>query len=286
MLLNRSMSDLGDTFQRNRALTAQDKEREAQQRLNQEMMGLRRSEAADNRDFRNREADARDTANASMDDYRQRMLDAKDEDSKMQVWSEMLKSGAVTPESLDAMSAAMSKKLGVKVTLAMPAPADNTPKTWTHPETGQAFVYNPRTGNFEKSENPNTVTMTEEEGEDGAPPKRKVTRKMTPADLDAAMKAEQAAKAAADEEARAADGPTPQQQGEIEEILSRPGIPAGGRVPRKTGIEGAPAAVQPGGNVIAPEVFATEESARAAGKKAGDVIKLNINGEVKRVRLK
>lgn len=284
-ILNRSMSDLGDTFQRNRALTAQDKEREAARRLNEEMMGLRRSEAADNKEFRNRELESRDNANASMDEYRQRMLDAKDEDSKMQVWSDMLKSGAVTPESLDAMSAAMSKKLGVTVKLAMPAAVDNQPKTWTHPETGQKFVYNPRTGNFDQSENPNTVTMTEEEGEDGAPPKRKVTRKMTPADLQKAMAAEQAAKGAADEEARAADGPTPQQQGEIEEILSRPGIPAGGRVPRISTLAAQPPQID-GAPAEASKVFASEEEARAAGYKAGAVIKLNINGQVKRVRLK
>lgn len=305
-ILNRSMSDLGDTLQRNRAMTAQEKERQAQQRLNEEMMGLRKREHEDTLGLRREEltaqtadrSDARENRKLALESqmahqkkieqYQAQLASAKDEEGKWRVLESMGKEGMLTEDGIEQMNQAFSEKLGkvgigVKM-FKLPTPTDNKPQTWTDPNTGAPFVYNPRTGNFEKSEG--TVTMTEEEGADGEPPKRKISRKMSPEDLAKAMAEEKAAKAASDEEAAAAAGPTLQQQGEIEEILNRPGIPAGGRVPRANSLQGAPAAVQPGGNVIGPGVFATEQDARAAGHKAGDIVKLDINGKATRVRLK
>jgi len=302
------MRDLGDTFQRNRALTQAEKERAAQQRLNEEMMGLRKREHEDTLGLRRDElagqtadrSDARENRKLALDSqiahqkkieqYQAQLAAAKDEEGKWRVLESMGKEGMLTEDGIEQMNQAFSEKLGkvgigVKM-FKLPTPEDNAPRSWKDPETGAPFVYNRRTGNFEKSENPNSVTMSEEIDDVSGEPKRKITRKMSPADLEKAMAAEAAAKAAADEEAAAAAGPTLQQQGEIEEILQRPGIPAGGKPQRKAGLEGAPAAVQPGGNVIGPGVFATEEAARAAGHKAPDVVRLYINGEAKRVRLK
>jgi hypothetical protein len=50
----------------------------------------------------------------------------------------MLKSGAMTEQGLQAMSRAMSEKLGVEVTLKMPEKP--SPQAWQHPKTGKNFA--------------------------------------------------------------------------------------------------------------------------------------------------
>lgn len=313
-LLNRSMSDLGNTFQRNRALTAQDREREAQARLNEEMMRLRREDsAAQNAD----RADARENRALSlksqeahqqrMQAYQQQLAAAKDEEAKWGVLQQMGKDGMLTEEGVAAMNEAFSKKLGevgigVKL-FKLPTATDNKPQTWTHPDTGEKFVYNPRTGNFEKSENPSMTTISDDvDPETGEITSRKVNRRLTPADLKAAMEEERRAKADKAEEANAAAGPTLDEQAQMEEILSRPAVnasqPAAAIKKRVQQLEGATGELDipatqltnaPIARAGAPgeiPTFATEAEARQAGKKAGDIVRLVINGKPTRVRLK
>jgi len=335
-ILNRSMSDLGDTFQRNRALTAQEKERQAQQRLNEEMMGLRKREHEDTMGLRREEltaqtadrSDARENRKLALESqmahqkkieqYQAQLAAAKDEEGKWRVLESMGKEGMLTEDGIEQMNQAFSEKLGkvgigVKM-FKLPTPTDNKPQTWTDPNTGAPFVYNPRTGNFEKSEG--TVTMTEEAGEDGEAPKRKISRKMSPADLEKAMAAAAAAKAAAGngdpleeamQEGRNApfkkemdahlkaikEGDSdygllnmkdrPERVRELQQKIGA--VPAGGRVPRITELQG-PNSAGAGSSGGAEATFETEAAARAAGKKAGDVVRLMLNGKATRVRLK
>lgn len=114
------MGDLAGTLQRNRVLTSQDKERAAREKLDAEMMAMRRQEQVDTRDFRQREQTSREGAAAGVAEYHKQMLAAKSDDQKFQIFTDMIKAGAETPESLAAMSKAMTEKLGVQVTLQMP----------------------------------------------------------------------------------------------------------------------------------------------------------------------
>lgn len=313
-LLNRSMSDLGNTFQRNRALTAQDREREAQSKLNEEMMRLRRDDsAAQNAD----RADARENRALSLksqeahqnrlQSYQQQLLAAKDEEAKWGVLQQMGKDGMLTEEGVAAMNEAFSKKLGevgigVKL-FKLPAATDNKPQTWEHPETGEKFVYNPRTGNFEKSENPSMTTISDDvDPETGEITGRKVNRRLTPADLKTAMEEERRAKADKAEDANAAAGPSADEQAQMEEILSRPAVnasqPAAAIKKRVQQLQGATGELDipapqmtnaPIAQASAPgeiPTFATEAEARQAGKKAGDIVRLVIKGKPTRVRLK
>ncbi len=327
-LLNRSMSDLGNTFQRNRALTAQDREREAQSKLNEEMMRLRRDDsAAQNAD----RADARENRALSlksqeahqqrMQTYQQQLAAAKDEEAKWGVLQQMGKDGMLTEEGVAAMNEAFSKKLGevgigVKL-FKLPTATDNKPQTWEHPETGEKFVYNPRTGNFEKSENPSMTTISDEVDKDtGEVTSRKVSRRMTAAEFQKAMDEEKRSrqpKPGDPLEDALREGKTAPLRKEMDSHLSE--IKKGDKdygflngksrvdrvqeLQRKMAELDLPAAqltnapISEVGNAAAETAapgeiptFATEAEARQAGKKAGDIVRLVINGKPTRVRLK
>lgn len=127
-LLNSSMQNFTGTLRHNR-----DREEEAQ--LRREMMAARSAEsqldrAMQERQFAATERDRSENrrlqgeANANLKAYHDAMVQARTDDDKLRIINEMVKNGAVTPESLDAMSKVMSEKMGLQVTLKMPEKKD------------------------------------------------------------------------------------------------------------------------------------------------------------------
>ena len=238
-LLNGSLDDLSRTLMANK-LEAR-RAQEAQQRLGLagQEMDLRRNDLEEQRANRASMLKNAEDQNKNLAAYHQQMLSAKSDEDKFKIFTDMVKNGAVTPESLDAMSKAMSEKLGVQVQLKLPDNA-GPPAVWEDKVSGRRFGYRP--GSKEMHDlTPNMGEVTEET--DPADPtgalKRRIKRKLTPEELRSAAQGPPRDEAA---------GPTPQQQAEMDEIERRPGIPASGPVPK--------AATAPAGDrvtVISPD---------------------------------
>ena len=281
-LLDRSIGRFGDTLLQNRMMSEQQKERELQRAMRGEELAFQREQAGTANTFRERSLQQQGEATRSLDEYRKAMTEAKGEEEKLKLWSEMLKSGVLGPEGLDAMSKAMSDKLGVQVILKMPE-ADAEPKVWEDKHSGRRWAYRP--GSKELHDlTPNVGEAVEETDPLTGEVKQRIRRKLTPADLKAAMEGRQVVDEAA--------GPTADQEAEIEEIMSRPAVNASQpaadikrKIGRITAMQEAPA-IEGAGAAGEMPVFANEMEARAKGYKAGDIVRLRLNGKPTRVRLK
>lgn len=278
-MLDRSMGRLGDTLFQNRVMADQQKERELQRAMRGETINLQREDMQQRRDYQDRVLRQQGEATRSLDEYRKAMTEAKTEQEKLGLWSDMLKAGVLGPESLDAMSKAMSEKLGVQVILKMPETVGE-PKVWEDPPSGRRYAYRP--GSKELHDlTPNVGEVTEEADPITGKVTQKFRRKLTPAELKAAMEG----RVVEDEAA----GPDEAQQSEIDEIMSRPAVNASQSAPdikrRISAMQEAPA-IEGGGAAGEMPTFADEREARAAGYKAGDIVRLRLNGKPTRVRLK
>lgn len=269
-LLDRSFDRLGDTFLRNRMLEEQKREREANLGLQRDEVASRMADREDMRENRRLTLAAQREAAANLAKYREAMATAKTEKDKMQLWSDLLKSGSLDQSGLDAMAAEMSKILGVQVKLAMPPEkgfntreGHNLQLAEQYRERARAAL---RNGAGDESERFNaiadrlerggtpadeqTATITRRIMADGADPFGEplatVTRKVPVRDLDSEMRKIQ---------------------------------------PPQPAAAAAPAAAPAAATGAVPE-FQTEDAARAAGHKAGDIVRLMINGKSTKVRLK
>lgn len=274
-LLNRSMSDLAGTLQRNRALNADERERRMREALERESLGLRREELGLRRED---QADARKTRQMGLDAAmkHQGRLEAlqKEENADkraklgMDFLAELNKSGQLTDEGIAAMQEAFSKQFapaGLQVKLfraAEPAAGSFT----EDPETGERF-YNRGKQTFKSGTT--RAEVTEEEDPLTGETKRRVKRRVKPGELDAAMRGG-AGSTAGMEEPEPEDLP-----GDRIPVHGPPGLPAE--------LSGAAPRVRPAAE---PETFETEAAARKAGRKAGDVVRLVLNGKPTLVRLK
>lgn len=288
-LLDRSFDRLGDTFLRNRMLEEQKRERAASLGLQRDeltaRMGMQRDELAgrtadreDMRENRRLTLDNQREATANLAKYREAMASAKTEEDKMQLWSELLKSGSLDQSGLDAMAQEMSKKLGVQVKLAMPKDI-GAPQVWEDTPSGRRFGYRP--GSKEMHDlTPNMGTVTEEEDPLTGEMRRKFTRRLSPTDL-------QKTTAPAVNEAA---GPTPEEEAQLNEIMGRPEVPASQPAAnikqRIQELQRVPPTIEGAGAAGGIPEFQTEAAARSAGHKAGDVVRLMINGRMTKVRLK
>lgn len=289
-LLDRSFDRLGDTLLRNRMLEEQKRERAATLGLQRDeltsRMSLQRDELAartadreDMRENRRLTLDNQREDAANLAKYREAMAAAKTEEDKMQLWSELLKSGSLDQTGLDAMAAEMSKKLGVQVKLAMPEKV-GAPQVWEDEPSGRRFGFRP--GSKEMHDlTPNMGTVTEEEDPETGQIKRRYQRRLSPKDL---------IKPPFEPVINEAGGPTPEEEAQLNEIMSSPEVsasqPADRIKQRIQEIQRVPPTIEGAGAAGAIPEFQTEAAARAAGHKAGDVVRLMLNGKMTKVRLK
>jgi hypothetical protein len=292
-LLDRSMGRFGDTMLRNRMMAEDsrrfDATRAAQADELTQRMKLQREELesrdAERLDRGLDRADMQETRRLTLEEQRahQQRLETigkeGNETKRNQMYLEMLgelnKTGQLTEEGLGKMEDAFNKQfkvagLGVKLFRQAKLP-EPTSKDMGN---GVRAIYVPGSTSAHVIDDRNVLT---DETEDDTGTKTKTQRKVTDADLNRSM--------VDAETADNGNGPTAQQQRTMSEIMSRPAIPASGRVPRETGMATEPAVEHPDRTIIGPDVWESENAARKAGHRAPDVIKLWINGTVKRVRL-
>lgn len=233
-----SMDDLGDTFARNRLmrqrqnefdLTRSDRTRESDldRAMREKEFGLRREDAADARAVRRESIDAQkshyantEAHQAQMADYQRQLLAAKTDEDKFQVLIQMGKEGMLTDDGLAKMSEAMNQKFGqagIRVQLfRQPAATAKTPTPYKHPTTGKEFVTYGNTILSADAPYAEVSDVTEDALGGG---KRTVTRKVPAGDLQREMdRLEQKKTLDANEQGDV----TPQQQKEIDAILSSP----------------------------------------------------------------
>lgn len=180
-LLHGSMRDLGHTLGRNRDRAAHQRDSDLDRRMREEEMGLRREDQQDARATRRAGYAAQQSHQQRMEGYQKQMLAAKTEEQKLAIWNDIVKSGAATQETLDAMGKAMSDKLGVEVKLQMPV-KDRKPKGF---QVGnQKGIYNPETGNFETEKPRAAGRRTLKIGADG---NETITQDLSKEELDAFM---------------------------------------------------------------------------------------------------
>lgn len=195
-LLNRGMENLAGTFQRNRTLTEAERRAKADEALQREMLGQRRQEHSDTLGLH------RETAASTAE--HQKVLEQIQRESKalqerhyklmagtglLTQLQKGLAEGTIKPEALKAAVGEnpLLKELGLGVDIFQAPPADvGAPEVWDDKASGRRFAY--RKGSKEMHDlTPNAATVREEPGEFGGPPKRTITRRLGPADLQAAM---------------------------------------------------------------------------------------------------
>lgn len=131
-LLDRATGRLSDSILRRRMMEAEQEERQVDRAMRGGEFELARQDRAADREMRREEMgerrEERQQTQANLDTYRKQMLEAKTDEDKFRVWNDLLKSGMATQQTLDNMAKGMSEKLGVEVTLKMPAakPGFNT----------------------------------------------------------------------------------------------------------------------------------------------------------------
>lgn len=297
-LLHGSMNDLSRTLMAGRsqregkrqfdvATNQRGEENRLDRAMREEEFGLRREDAADARSIGREGLDVQKQNQASLEDYKRQMLAAKSDDQKMQIFSDMLKSGTMTPQSLDAMSKAMSEKLGLQVSLKMPE------KTGFNTQSSHnlklAEEYRSKAAGAAPAEAKRFLAIADRlERSTGPKPEEDFgSMESAPDAYEQERTAEEDAMGATLKE-----GP-----GMLERALSQRGrgllgiqpkaggIPAHG-APSREGLQSAPPALQAPGLASGEPAFDTEEQARSAGHKAGDIVRLLIEGKPRRVRLK
>lgn len=184
-LLNNSLDDLTRTLHLNRASRQRSSEFDQRLGLEREGMAMRREDMAADRAFKEREVTARESQTRALDKYRDAMVQAKSDDDKFRIFTDMVKNGAVTKESLAAMSKAMSEKLGVQVELKLPEEV-GSPQVWEDKDSGRRFGYRP--GSKEMHDlTPNAGTVTEEADPLTGEISKRMTRRLTPKDVAGAL---------------------------------------------------------------------------------------------------
>ena len=206
---------------------------------------------------------------AALAKYRDSMTAAKSDEDKFKIFTDMVKAGAVTPQSLDAMSKAMSQKLGVEVQLKLPdkqafdtREGHNLALAEKYRDRANAAR---RNGGGDEAERFLSIA---DRLERGGQPEPEETAELTE-EMGAIDPLSGKGEATLRRKLRGAD---------IESALKGFG---GGRAGA-----GAPAATGAGGAPAAEPQFNSEAEARAAGHKAGDIVRLMLDGKPTRVRLK
>lgn len=297
-LLNSALGDLAGTFQRNRALRADEDERRTRTGLDREMMalrlqehGLRREDAADARSVRREGLQAGAAHQKRLEELAKEGNADKRAKMGLDFLAELNKSGQLTDEGLKAMEGKFGEMLGgagIGVKLFRAAETKGV-KEYQHPRTKREFI---SYGNTLLPADEPTDTITEEIDELSGEPKRKVTRRVKPGDLEAAMKAGVGGASPSGPtsiEERIAAAKRGHLETQIEEQIQAigKGDPGAGLFSKSReqiirDLQGK----MPGAAAAQPPQFPTEAAARAAGHKAGDVVRLMLNGRPTLVRLK
>lgn len=292
-LLERSLGGLADTLQRNRALSAAERERRAREALEREELGLRREErgareslqreelglrreglqltAEQNRALREFQAESKAVQARHYDDLRRSGL--------LDVLRRGVAEGSIDLEKLKAGMAdnPMLKDLGVGINFFQVPPAKPKDEQFGWP------------------------VVTEEEDPFTGEVKRKTTRRVDPKELDAAVRGRGAA-APESLEDRIRKAKTDEIERQMQEHLGELGkgdtrtgfLGLGGNreailkelQAAKEKLGGGAAGAGAAAPRVAPPTFNTEAEARAAGHKTGDVVRLVLEGKPTLVRLK
>lgn len=265
--------------------------------LREQEFGLRREDAADARAIRREGLAAQEAQARSMEDYRRDMLAAKSDEDKMRLFSDMLKSGALDERGLAAMSKAMSEKLGVEVTLRMPEKKSFQTQAGHNLATGESYRQR-AAATADPKEKARLLAIADRLERSVGPDAKEGdllgdmavgTGDGKPASLEDALKQarvrpvqselDEHLKNLAEGDRRYGFLQTGDREGRARELEAEmrkltnapPQLAAPGPL-------GPPQSAEP--------AFATEEEARAAGHKAGDIVRLVLNGKPTRVRLK
>lgn len=308
-ILNSSLDDLGRTLQGNRAITLNERERGARLDLDREMMGLRkeemglrRGEAADTKANRGLLLQSQAAHQQRLEAIQKEGNETKRNQMYLEILGEMNKSGQLTDEGILALQKAFNQQFGA-TGLGVKLFRRAEPPTPTSADMGGGVraIYMP--GGKETHVIDERETVTEEADALGGEPTRRVQRKMAPGESSklAPKPAPESVEAALREGKLA-----PMQKeltGHLDEIKKGDtdyGFLNGkDRVARVKELQARMAELdlpeakltnKPAAEVTgqAGEVptFATEAEARTAGKKAGDIVRLMIDGKPTRVRLK
>lgn len=214
-LLDRSVGRLSDTLITNRQMDQRAKEAAVRSALESDALDVRREDNADARDNRRLSLEAQKAHQARLETIGKEANASKRNQQYLEFLAELNKSGQLTDDGLSRMEDAFNDQFGAAglgVKLFRTAP-QKTPTAYKSPSGTDYTVF----GNTMQRDFDPRVTVTEETDEMGNP-KRKIQRRVNPADLDKEMATVR----------DPAAGPTRDQQSEMDEILSRPGIPAGG----------------------------------------------------------
>lgn len=293
-LLDRSFDRLGDTLLRNRMLAEQQREREAamglqrdelasRMRLQRDELAGRTADREDARENRRLMLETQREMAANLAKYREAMANAANEKERWGILVEMSKNGMLTEEGIAKMNeeaGKMYKEIGVGVKLFKLPETTGAPQVWEDEPSGRRFGYRP--GSKEMHDlTPNMGTMTEEEDPETGRIKRRWRRRLSPKDL---------IKPPVEPVIDETGGPTPEEEAQLNEIMSRPEVPASqpaARIKQRIQeLQRVPPTIEGAGAAGAVPEFQTEDAARAAGHKAGDVVRLMINGKMTKVRLK
>lgn len=210
-LLNRAMGDLSGTFLRNRMMDQERREDEARRSLTERMhkdnLEERRAERTETAGFRKSAADAQAAHHKRLEQIATLRSDQERTEAYFKLLGDMNKNQQLTPDGLRVMEEQFRKGfseklagagLGAEVKLFQLSPKDTkTPTPWQHPRTGKEFV---TFGNTMMGADAPEATITEEPDDLTGGTKRKVTRKVTPKQLDDLMAREGAGPAGGEPE--------------------------------------------------------------------------------------
>lgn len=236
-LLQGALRDLSGTFQNNRALDDRRREQAEREALERELLGLRREgldlqrgDAADARESRRMNFEGNKAHQERLEEIRKEANADRRAQMGLEFLGDLNRNGELTDEGIEAMNAKfneMFSKAGLGVTLfRKPDPAADgygEPRNWENPKTGRNYsVY----GKSMLPADRTHATLTEEVDPLTGETTRRISRSLTKEEL-----AELQTTIGLGEDP--AVSPTPKQEAEIAEILSRPGVPAGGPPPSR-----------------------------------------------------
>lgn len=310
-LLNNSLDDLGRTLQGNRAITLNERERGARLDLDREMMGLRKEEMGLRRNDASEARANRGLLLQSQAAHQQRLEAIQKEGNEtkrnqmyLEFLGELNKTGQLTDEGLAKMEEKFNEQfgstgLGVKL-FRRAEPVEPTSKDMGG---GVRTIYMP--GSKEAHVIDERETVTDKIPGTETEPERSVQRRMAPGEaskLTPKPAAVEDSLEAALKEGKQAPFKT-ELKGHLDEI--KKGDTNYGFLDRKSRVERVKELQRQMAELDLPEAkltnkppgevsgqpgelptFATEAEARTAGKKAGDIVRLMIDGKPTRVRLK